>query len=99
MAFPHDSKTASEGIDALASLANIALDGYERLLTLNLQATRAIRQLPLGRSVPIVAMTANAFSDDREACLAAGMNDHVAKPVDPDVLYQTLLYWLPSRGE
>ena len=42
MALPHDSKTASEGIDALASLANIALDGYERLLTLNLQATRAV---------------------------------------------------------
>ena len=42
MPLPHDSKTSSQGIDALASLAHIALDGYERLLTLNLQATRAM---------------------------------------------------------
>ena len=59
-----------------------------------LSATREIRQRH-GGAVPIVAMTANAFSDDREACLAAGMNDHVAKPVDPSLLYAKLLRWLP----
>jgi PAS domain S-box-containing protein len=59
-----------------------------------LDATRAIRQR-LGAGLPIVAMTANAFGDDRAACLAAGMNDHVAKPVDPELLYATLLRWLP----
>ena len=61
-----------------------------------LEATAAIRALPGGATVPIVAMTANAFDEDRNLCLAAGMNDHVPKPVDPDVLYQTLLRWLPT---
>ncbi len=62
-----------------------------------LEAARTVRTLRNGRTVPIIAMTANAFGEDREACLAAGMNDHVAKPVDPEVLYATLLRWIPAR--
>ncbi len=62
-----------------------------------LQATRTLRGIEACRDVPIVAMTANAFDDDRDACVSAGMNDHVAKPVDPDILYATLLRWLPQR--
>ena len=61
-----------------------------------IEATRRLRAMPGQRTVPIIAMTANAFGEDRQACLAAGMNDHVAKPVDPDVLYATLLRWLPT---
>ena len=63
-----------------------------------LEATRRIRQLPGWGKIPILAMTANAFNDDRETCLAAGMNDHVAKPVAPEILFATLTRWLPKKG-
>jgi two-component system sensor histidine kinase/response regulator len=62
-------------------------------------ATRAIRQTPQGQSIPILAMTANAFGEDRKRCLEAGMNDHVAKPVDPANLYAMLVKWLPVSGD
>ena len=60
-----------------------------------LTATRAIRRLNSRVGTPIIAMTANAYADDRRRCLEAGMNDFVAKPVDPDTLYAMLYRWLP----
>ncbi len=63
-----------------------------------LDATRAIRQLPGKAALPILAMTANAFAEDRIACLAAGMNDHVSKPLEPDKFYASLLFWLSTSA-
>ncbi len=58
------------------------LDGVE--------ATRRIRRLDNCRSIPIAAMTANAFAEDRARCFAAGMNEFIAKPIDPDAFYALL---------
>jgi CheY-like chemotaxis protein/HPt (histidine-containing phosphotransfer) domain-containing protein len=62
------------------------MDGYE--------ATRLIRSMPEYDALPIIAMTANAMAGDREKCLAAGMNDHVAKPIEPDLLFAALATWV-----
>jgi signal transduction histidine kinase/DNA-binding response OmpR family regulator len=63
-----------------------------------LAATRAIRLKPQFQSLPIIAMTANVMESDREKCTAAGMNDHIAKPIDPDALFAALLRWIKPRA-
>lgn len=62
------------------------MDGY--------QATKAIRERPELAQLPVIAMTANAMAGDKEMCLRAGMNDHIAKPIEVNLLYQTLLKYL-----
>ncbi len=64
-----------------------------------LTATGEIRRLHFGQNLPIIAMTANAFEQDRERCLAAGMDDFITKPFDPDLLYACLLHWLDRQAD
>ncbi|HKL81969.1 MAG TPA: response regulator [Desulfobacter sp.] len=64
------------------------MDGFE--------ATRTILEKESGKQPPIIAMTANAMAGDRECCLDAGMVDHVAKPIEPNILFDALVKWIPA---
>ncbi|NKN32535.1 PAS domain S-box protein [Marichromatium bheemlicum] len=74
----------------LMDLQMPGMDGFE--------ATAALRETARGRDVPIIAMTAAAFASDRDRVREAGMNDHIAKPVDPRELVSVLRRWLPARS-
>jgi CheY-like chemotaxis protein len=64
-----------------------------------LEATRAIRVLPGRATIPIISLTANAFDEDRQACLDAGMSDHLGKPFMPEEFYAALLKWLKGNHQ
>ena len=104
--------SAADGAQAVAlvrkqSYSLILMDMQMPVMD-GLAATAAIRKLPFGADVPVIALTANAFASDRELCLAAGMNDFIAKPFEPEALYVILARLLlgarisrpaPSAGE
>ena len=62
-------------------------------------ATIELRKRPGLDKIPVIAMTANVSPKDRERCIGAGMNDFIAKPIDPDDLFEKLAIWLPPKAE
>jgi len=96
-----DVKVANNGQEAVDLVQSTHFDAI--LMDLHMpvmdgfEATRQIRALSVGAELPIIAMTAAAMTQDREASAAAGMNDHIAKPVDPQELADTLVRWVRPR--
>lgn len=98
---------AWNGKDAVEKMA-VAEDWYYNLVFMDIQmpvmngceATRAIRELnrTYSREVPIIAMSANAFAEDVQASLEAGMNEHISKPINFKKLEESLCRWLPQKG-
>ena len=96
-----DVDTAEDGEHAL----RLAMRNRYAIILMDVQmptmdgitATRRIRELAGGKSIPILALTANAFAEDRQRCLEAGMDDFLAKPVDPNALFSMVLHWLGKR--
>ncbi len=103
LALSHASvDTAGNGREALDALErnryDLVLMDMQMPVMDGLEATRAIRARPDWRALPVVAMTASVLSEDRDKCLAAGMSDFVAKPIEVDELYGALRRWLkPGR--
>jgi PAS domain S-box-containing protein len=89
---------ANNGIEAIEKATlesyDLVLMDMQMPLLDGIDATIKIRQLPGWELTPIIALTANAFSKDRSKCLNAGMNDFLAKPVDPHLLFSTMSKWL-----
>ena len=95
--------TAEDGRIAIEQVATAApalvLMDLEMPQMDGLSATRAIRALPGGAALPILAMTANVTAEVRRACAEVGMNDFIGKPFEAETLYAALLRWLPIRRE
>jgi hemerythrin-like metal-binding protein len=84
-----EARSMAEHIKPDVILMDMQMPGID-----GIEATRLIRAQDWGLEVPIIALTANAFSEDRARCLEAGMDDFVTKPVSPAHLYETLRHWL-----
>lgn len=94
---------ANNGAEALEKLENnifdIVLMDMQMPVMDGITATRHIRAQERFNELPIIAMTANAFAEDRERCVNAGMNDYIAKPFQPDQLFKVLSRWLGNQAQ
>lgn len=92
---------ADNGLIALTQLQkhdyDLVLMDMQMPVMDGLTATIALRKIPRYKNLPVVAMTANVLPADRERCFEAGMNDFISKPIQPEVLWQALLKWIPAR--
>jgi two-component system, NtrC family, sensor kinase len=96
---------ANDGSEAVAAITGAVQPPPYDIVLMDMQmpvmdgheATRAIRSDPRYDSLPIIAMTAQAMAEERDQCLAEGMNDHITKPIDPDLLYRTVLAFAGQR--
>jgi CheY-like chemotaxis protein/nitrogen-specific signal transduction histidine kinase len=93
---------ANDGMEAVEQVGNTDFAAVLMDMQMpkmgGIDATLAIRKMPGQENLPILAMTANAFEEDRQKCMAAGMNDFITKPVRPGVLYAVLLKWLSQSA-
>jgi len=89
IAFEYMRDTPKDIDMILMDLQMPEMDGYE--------ATRQIRTLPGMATIPIIAMTAHAMNEERDACMQAGMNDHIPKPIDANYLFKTIALWAPTE--
>ena len=98
---------AADGQQAVEAFAASPVGGFDAILMDVMmpvrdghEATRAIRAMdrPDAKTIPIFAMTANAFTEDRRKALESGMNEHLSKPIDPDALYRLLVKYLTERS-
>jgi len=96
---------ANDGSEAVAAITGAVQPPPYDIVLMDMQmpvmdgheATRAIRSDPRWDSLPIIAMTAQAMAEERDQCLSEGMNDHITKPIDPDLLYRTVLAFAGQR--
>ncbi|MBF0280916.1 MAG: response regulator, partial [SAR324 cluster bacterium] len=97
--FVEIANNGQEGVQkATSEIFDVVLMDIQMPVMGGYQAAETIRKEVLLKDLPIIAMTANAMVGDREKALAVGMNDHVAKPIDPQNLYTTLVQWI-NAGE